>query len=50
MAKVNLLKKIVDGYLKRGVLAEDTYGLVYKSIDAKVKSYLFFKLIELFIN
>lgn len=26
MAKVNLLKKIVDGYLKRDVLAEDTYG------------------------
>lgn len=38
MAEVNqlLTKKVADRYLKREVLGEGTYGVVYKAIDTKV--------------
>lgn len=37
MAEVDLSKKVADRYLKREVLGEGTYGVVYKAIDTKVK-------------
>lgn len=38
MAEVDhlLTKKVADRYLKREVLGEGTYGVVYKAIDTKV--------------
>ena len=33
-----LTKKVADRYLKREVLGEGTYGVVYKAIDTKVPS------------
>lgn len=36
MAEVDLSKKVADRYLKREVLGEGTYGVVYKAIDTKV--------------
>lgn len=38
MADLNQLiaKKVADRYLKREVLGEGTYGVVYKAIDTKV--------------
>lgn len=38
MAEVSqlLTKKVADRYLKREVLGEGTYGVVYKAIDTKV--------------
>ena len=35
-------KKVADRYLKREVLGEGTYGVVYKAIDTKVGAYLHF--------
>lgn len=35
-----LTKKVADRYLKREVLGEGTYGVVYKAIDTKVPSLL----------
>lgn len=49
MAEVDLSKKVADRYLKREVLGEGTYGVVYKAIDTKVKPQLFFA-IDLFFN
>lgn len=37
MTEVDLSKKVADRYLKREVLGEGTYGVVYKAIDTKVK-------------
>lgn len=34
-----LAKKVADRYLKREVLGEGTYGVVYKAIDTKVLLY-----------
>lgn len=36
MAEVDLSKKVADRYLKREVLGEGTYGVVYKAIDTQV--------------
>jgi serine/threonine protein kinase len=36
MAELDLSKKVADRYLKREVLGEGTYGVVYKAIDTKV--------------
>ena len=33
MGEVDLTKKVADRYLKREVLGEGTYGVVYKAID-----------------
>lgn len=38
MAEVDISKKVADRYLKREVLGEGTYGVVYKAIDTKVTS------------
>ncbi|KAJ0049360.1 hypothetical protein Pint_16619 [Pistacia integerrima] len=35
MTEVDLSKKVADRYLKREVLGEGTYGVVYKAIDTK---------------
>lgn len=35
-------KKVADRYLKREVLGEGTYGVVYKAIDTQVPSLLNF--------
>jgi len=32
-----ITKKVADRYLKREVLGEGTYGVVYKAIDTKVR-------------
>ena len=37
-----LPKKVADRYLKREVLGEGTYGVVYKAIDTQVPSLLKF--------
>lgn len=36
-----LTKKVADRYLKREVLGEGTYGVVYKAIDTKVPIFPF---------
>lgn len=36
MAELDLSKKVADRYLKREVLGEGTYGVVYKAIDTQV--------------
>jgi cyclin-dependent kinase 7 len=36
MAEVNPRKKLADRYLKREVLGEGTYGVVFKAIDTQV--------------
>jgi len=36
MAEVNPCKKLADRYLKREVLGEGTYGVVFKAIDTQV--------------
>ena len=35
-------KKVADRYLKRQVLGEGTYGVVYKAFDTMVIYFLFF--------
>lgn len=48
MTGIDPSKKVADRYLKREVLGEGTYGVVYKAIDTKVNpspcapSFLFF--------
>lgn len=36
MGEVDTSKKVADRYLKREVLGEGTYGVVYKAIDTQV--------------
>lgn len=36
MPEADQEKKVADRYLKREVLGEGTYGVVYKAIDTKV--------------
>ena len=36
MGEADPSKKVADRYLKREVLGEGTYGVVYKAIDTKV--------------
>lgn len=36
MADLDPSKKVADRYLKREVLGEGTYGVVYKAIDTQV--------------
>ena len=36
MAELDPSKKVADRYLKREVLGEGTYGVVYKAIDTQV--------------
>lgn len=36
MPEIDPSKKVADRYLKREVLGEGTYGVVYKAIDTKV--------------
>lgn len=36
MSENDTEKKVADRYLKREVLGEGTYGVVYKAIDTKV--------------
>jgi len=36
MSEHDLSKKVADRYLKREVLGEGTYGVVYKAIDTQV--------------
>ena len=36
MAELDPSKKVADRYLKREVLGEGTYGVVYKAIDTHV--------------
>lgn len=42
MAELDLSKKVADRYLKREVLGEGTYGVVYKAIDTKVTFFVVF--------
>lgn len=39
MAELDVSKKVADRYLKREVLGEGTYGVVYKAIDTQVTSF-----------
>lgn len=41
MTELDPSKKVADRYLKREVLGEGTYGVVYKAIDTQVN---FFRL------
>lgn len=41
MTEMDPSKKVADRYLKREVLGEGTYGVVYKAIDTKVTLALF---------
>ena len=36
MTELDFSKKVADRYLKREVLGEGTYGVVFKAIDTKV--------------
>lgn len=36
MSDIDPSKKVADRYLRREVLGEGTYGVVYKAIDTKV--------------
>ncbi|KAJ4713479.1 GPCR kinase [Melia azedarach] len=47
MAEVDLSKKVADRYLKREVLGEGTYGVVYKAIDTKTGQTVAIKKIRL---
>lgn len=39
---LSMNRKAADRYLKREVLGEGTYGVVYKAIDTKVTFFFFF--------
>jgi len=41
MAELDPAKKVADRYLKREVLGEGTYGVVYKAIDTQVDFFCF---------
>jgi len=41
MSELDLSKKVADRYLKREVLGEGTYGVVYKAIDTQVTFFNF---------
>lgn len=47
MAELDVSKKVADRYLKREVLGEGTYGVVYKAIDTQV-TYFFSSTVNLF--
>lgn len=47
MAELDPSKKVVDRYLKREVLGEGTYGVVYKAIDTKTGQVVAIKKIRL---
>ncbi|XP_059439673.1 cyclin-dependent kinase D-3-like [Corylus avellana] len=47
MAELDLSKKVADRYLKREVLGEGTYGVVYKAIDTKTGQKVAIKKIRL---
>jgi len=42
MTELDPSKKVADRYLKREVLGEGTYGVVYKAIDTQVDFFFFF--------
>ncbi|KAH7549377.1 hypothetical protein ACOSP7_025873 [Xanthoceras sorbifolium] len=47
MTEIDLSKKVADRYLKREVLGEGTYGVVYKAIDTKTGQTVAIKKIRL---
>ncbi|KAF3444133.1 hypothetical protein FNV43_RR13823 [Rhamnella rubrinervis] len=47
MAELDTSKKVADRYLKREVLGEGTYGVVYKAIDTKTEQTVAIKKIRL---
>ncbi|TXG51389.1 hypothetical protein EZV62_023913 [Acer yangbiense] len=47
MTEIDLPKKVADRYLKREVLGEGTYGVVYKAIDTKTGQTVAIKKIRL---
>nr|QYW07101.1 D-type cyclin dependence kinase [Dimocarpus longan] len=47
MTQIDLSKKVADRYLKREVLGEGTYGVVYKAIDTKTGQTVAIKKIRL---
>ncbi|KAM6577307.1 hypothetical protein CsatB_029144 [Cannabis sativa] len=47
MAEPDLTKKVADRYLKREILGEGTYGVVYKAIDTKTGQTVAIKKIRL---
>ncbi|KAJ1402674.1 Protein kinase domain [Sesbania bispinosa] len=47
MAELDLIKKVADRYLKREVLGEGTYGVVYKAIDTQTGQTITIKKIRL---
>jgi serine/threonine protein kinase len=50
MGEVNPCKKLADRYLKREVLGEGTYGVVYKAIDTQVSFFFFFYFFKPIVN
>lgn len=49
MAELDPAKKVADRYLKREVLGEGTYGVVYKAIDTQVDFFFFASDVEFFL-
>ena len=44
MSENDVEKKVADRYLKREILGEGTYGVVYKAIDTTVINFSHFSL------